>query len=299
MAELRDHKYQEQWEKQIRSDPEVLKDLLGAAFLINTEARRDGTRAVMSHPQLAEYLGVSVSTAQRHIRRLRELGYLELVERGHRRGDGTVTANVYKLTLRFTVDAPAEAEVDPWASPMDDSLQVTQMTDRDPLSAGHLGDLLSEVSTGQIEVSTGQNEVSTGQNEVSTGHPGDRPLFNPSLNPSQIPHASDSPSAGETTGVQTPDHPLGDSSMAVAQSQPEARPSSRPGLDGFGNGKKQDQKRLEEELQCSIRGCGQPQSRHDRWMAMLDADQRHPFEPPTKQATRPRHRRRRTKKARS
>jgi hypothetical protein len=74
MAELRDHKYQEQWEKQIRSDPEVLKDLLGAAFLINTEARRDGTRAVMSHPQLAEYLGVSVSTAQRHIRRLRELG---------------------------------------------------------------------------------------------------------------------------------------------------------------------------------------------------------------------------------
>jgi len=71
----RDHKFQERWEKQIRSDPEVIKDLLGAAFLINTEARRDGTRAVMSHPQLAEYLGVSVSTAQRHIRRLRELGY--------------------------------------------------------------------------------------------------------------------------------------------------------------------------------------------------------------------------------
>ena len=116
MTELRDHKYQEHWEKQIRSDPEVIKDLLGAAFLINTEARRDGTRAVMSHPQLAEYLGVSVSTAQRHIRRLRELGYLDLVERGHRRGDGTVTANVYKLTLRFTVDAQAEAEVDPWAS---------------------------------------------------------------------------------------------------------------------------------------------------------------------------------------
>ena len=181
MTELRDHKYQEQWEKQIRGDPEVLKDLLGVALLINTEARRDGTRAVMSHPQLAQYLGISVSTAQRHIRRLRELGYLDLVERGHRRGDGTVTANVYRLTLRFTADA--EAEVEPWTSPIDDSLQVTQMTDRDPISTGHPDDLLSEVSTCQNSVSTGQIEVSTGQNDVSTGHPGDRPLFNPSLIP--------------------------------------------------------------------------------------------------------------------
>jgi Iron dependent repressor, N-terminal DNA binding domain len=252
IAEVRDHKFQEQWEKQIRSDPEVIKDLLGTAFLINTEARRDGTRAVMSHPQLARYLGVSVSTAQRHVRRLRELGYLDLVERGHRRGDGTVTANVYRLTLRFTVDAPAEAEVDPWESPSNDSQQVTQMTDRDPLSTGHPDDLLSGVSTGQNGVSTGQIEVSTGQDGVSTGHPGDRPLFNPSFNPPQIHHVSGSPSAVET---------------AVAKPEPETHPSRGPGLDGFGigNEKQQDQKRLEEP-QCAVHGCGVTKPNHDRWI---------------------------------
>ena len=281
MIELRDHKYQEQWEKQIRGDPEVLKDLLGVALLINTEARRDGTRAVMSHPQLAQYLGISVSTAQRHIRRLRELGYLDLVERGHRRGDGTVTANVYRLTLRFTADA--EAEVEPWTSPIDDSLQVTQMTDRDPISTGHPDDLLSEVSTCQNSVSTGQIEVSTGQNDVSTGHPGDRPLFNPSFNPSQIHHVGGPPSAGET---------------AVAKPEPETHPSRRPGLDGFGigNEKQQDQKRLEEEPHCAVHGCGVTKPNHDRWMAELSEDTRHTFTPPTQQTTRPRRKRRRTKK---
>jgi Crp-like helix-turn-helix domain len=271
--DFREHKFQERWEKQIRSDPEVIKDLLGAAFLINTEARRDGTRAVMSHPQLAEYLGVSVSTAQRHIRRLRELGYLELVERGHRRGDGTVTANVYRLTLRFTVDAPAEAEaeVEPWAAPSNDSQQVTQVTDRQPLSTGHPDDLLSGVSTGQNKVSTGQNGVSTGQNGVSTGHPGDRPLFNPSFNPSQIHHV-DSPSADET---------------AVAKSEPETHSSRGASMDGFGIGKKQDQKRLEEP-RCQVRGCGIVKANHTRWMSELPADQRHDFQY-TPRLPRPKH----------
>jgi hypothetical protein len=170
---------------------------------------------------------------------------------------------------------------------MDDSQQVSQMTDRDPFSTGHPDDRLSGVSTGQ-------NGVSTGQNGVSTGHPGDRPLFNPSFNPSQIPHASDSPSAGETTGARSPDHPLGDRPMAVAQSQPETRPNRGPGLDGFGNGKRQDQKRLEEEPRC--KNCGVTKTRHNDWNQQLPNDAQHPFTEQSQQPTRPRHRRRRTKK---
>jgi hypothetical protein len=64
--------------------------------------RRDGTRALMSNKLLANKLGVSVATAERRTRELKEFGYLELAEKGGRRGDGTVTANVYDLSQPIT-----------------------------------------------------------------------------------------------------------------------------------------------------------------------------------------------------
>jgi biotin operon repressor len=172
MAEPGNFKFRERWQKQVRKDPQVIKDLLAIALLISTEARGDGTRALMSQQQLAEDLGVSESTAKRRIKKLQELGYLEVVERGGRRGDGTTTANVYELFLPMTqmMDSDQSQQVTQMTS-RNESQQVTQMTYREPP---------------HTQISTGQTDASTGQNGVSTGHSGDPPPIFPSFNPNEL-----------------------------------------------------------------------------------------------------------------
>jgi hypothetical protein len=120
MAEPRDITFREQWWEQILDDPEVVEGLLAAALDISTAARRDGTRALMSRRRLAETLGVSEAMAKRRTWRLQKPGYLQLVEQGRWRGDGTVTANVYDLSLRVTQ-----------MTHRDESQQVTQVTPRE------------------------------------------------------------------------------------------------------------------------------------------------------------------------
>ena len=113
----------------------------------------DGTRALMSNLRLAEILGRDERTVSRYTQQLRDLGYLELTERGHRRGDGTLAANVYELSLQDTQ-----------VTSRDEPQQDTQMSSRDSAEQQH-------------------TEFSTGQNGASTGHPGVHPLFNPSSGP--------------------------------------------------------------------------------------------------------------------
>jgi DNA-binding transcriptional MocR family regulator len=152
MAEPGNFKFRERWCKQVRSDPQVTKDRLAVALLISTEARGDGTRALMSQEQLAKDLGVSVPTIERRIRELKELGYLEVAEKGGRRGDGTVAANVYNLSQPIThvMDSGGSQ---PITQMMDrDSQQGTQMTHRD-------------------EISIHQNGVSTHQNGLLNPSP--------------------------------------------------------------------------------------------------------------------------------
>lgn len=120
MAEPGNLKFRERWWQQVRNDPRVIKDWLAVALLISTEARRDGTRALMSQEQLAEDLGVSVPTVERRIRELKEFGYLEVAERGGRRGDGKAMANKYNLSLPITQMMGS-----------DESQPITQMMDRD------------------------------------------------------------------------------------------------------------------------------------------------------------------------
>jgi DNA-binding transcriptional MocR family regulator len=119
MAELRDHKFREHWWRQIENDPnpDIADGLLAAAYAISTQARVDGTRALISHRRLAQILKRSEATAKRRILELRELGYLVLAERGGHRGGGTSKANVYELSL-------------PAASTQMDSQQVTQVRSR-------------------------------------------------------------------------------------------------------------------------------------------------------------------------
>jgi hypothetical protein len=148
MAEPGDFTFRERWWEQILDDPEVDERLLAAALVISTEARRDGTRALMSRQRLAAILKKSEATAKRRTQQLRELGYLLLVEQGRRRGDGTVTSNVYDLSLR-----------------------VTQMTHRD---AGNFP--ADEFSTGQNGVSTGQT---VSQRVTQMTHPSSLPPLIP------------------------------------------------------------------------------------------------------------------------
>jgi transcriptional regulator with XRE-family HTH domain len=148
--------FRERWWKQVRADRDVTEGLLAAALVISTVARRDGTRALISNQQLADDLGVSLPTVQRRTRELRTLGYLEQVERGHRRGDGTLAANVYALSLRITK-----------VTARDESQHVTQVTARDSTEQQH------------AEISTHQTGTSTHQMGASTHHPDDAPLLNP------------------------------------------------------------------------------------------------------------------------
>jgi hypothetical protein len=110
MAEPRDITFREQWWEQILDDPEVVEGLLAAALAISTAARRDGTRALMSRRRLAETLGVSEATAKRRTWRLQKLGYLQLVEQGRWRGDGSwrpLAASMMILKRKTTNHEPA------------------------------------------------------------------------------------------------------------------------------------------------------------------------------------------------
>lgn len=95
------HKHRDRWASAL-SAAHLPADLDRLALVIALQARNDGTSAVASNEWLAERLGVSVSTAQRQIHKLKTLGWIDLAERGGRNGDGTKRANSYELTIPST-----------------------------------------------------------------------------------------------------------------------------------------------------------------------------------------------------
>jgi hypothetical protein len=123
MGEPRDHKFREQWWRRIEADPnpDITDTLLAAAYAISTQARTDGTRALISIIRLAQILRKNERTARRRVQKLRDLEYLELVERGGHRGDGTVAANVYSLALPPTGEPESDTEMSPWADSQPDT----------------------------------------------------------------------------------------------------------------------------------------------------------------------------------
>ena len=54
---------------------------------------------MISNERIAKAFAIDKSTVKRHTQRLRQLGYLKVTHKGHRRGDGLPTANVYDLCL--------------------------------------------------------------------------------------------------------------------------------------------------------------------------------------------------------
>jgi hypothetical protein len=162
----RDKTFRERWLDQVESDPDLKEGLRLTAYAIARRARwQDGTRALMSNRQLGQILRKGDATVRRRTDELQERGYLERVERGGRRGDGTITANVYDLTQP---DSQPLTQMSGWDDPWDEPQPLTQVSDRDqsqPL----------------------KNASQPLKNDVSTAHPDERPLVVPSLYPLSIP----------------------------------------------------------------------------------------------------------------
>jgi hypothetical protein len=282
MDEPRDHTFREQWWKQILGDPEVGEGLLAAALAISTEVRWDGTRALMSRQRLAENLVVSPATATRRTQELVDLGYLEIVERGGRRGV-IVKANVYDLCLPHR-----RIQVSPW-------------------EAGNFP---------ANDVPSAQNDVPSAQNDVPSAHPGDTPHFTSLINSPKVKRPPANAAGGRPRYKN--DWRAKDLELfraVIAQENDElifiapriyeaiaATGKDWPGkyIDGIaerggsgvseylaslgfdqwaGDDVNQDQKQehLQEEPRCQVADCRQPETNHHLWMAMLDPDRRHPF----------------------
>jgi hypothetical protein len=168
--------FRQVWWRQVRADPDVFGPLLTVALAVSTEAWPDGTQAVMSAPRLAKDLKMGESTARRHLTKLQEMGYLRVTERGHRRGDGSVTANVFELSLPLTQMSDRDVST----SHPDERLSESQPdASEPPVSTAHPDERLSESQKEALAVSTAQNDV-------STAHPGRAPLPIPSKEISQL-----------------------------------------------------------------------------------------------------------------
>jgi hypothetical protein len=287
MGELRDHKFREQWWRRIEADPnpDITDTLLAAAYAISTQARTDGTRALLSIIRLAQILRKNERTARRRVQKLRELGYLELVERGGHRGDGTVAANIYSLSLpsisnqeidkRDTGEPESDTGISPWADSEPDTY----------VSSGDFSQQDTQVSPteeAQPDKSVSQPDKTEAQPDKSTSQPDTQvsaPSFNSSIYPSSNPLAA-SADADAPNSSQHPAFSRDVRDTATPASQPSIQPGGGLGLDdefGIGKNKKQDQKRPEEP-RCQVRGCGIVKANHTRWMAQLPADQRHDFQ---------------------
>jgi DNA-binding transcriptional regulator YhcF (GntR family) len=99
-------------------------------------SRPDGTRALLSTLDMARIGGLSRWTIMRAVKELKEQGWLAVTERGHRRGDGSVTATVYELAipdaLRSTFEQPRDESVSSSLEPHRDSaLSRSQGTRRE------------------------------------------------------------------------------------------------------------------------------------------------------------------------
>src|SRR5690242_10036873 len=97
----RTNRFREAWSRSL-GDARLPADLDRLALVIALAARADGTRAVASNQWLADRLGISISTAQRRVKALKDAGWIDRTEIGRRRGDGSTTANVYELRFPST-----------------------------------------------------------------------------------------------------------------------------------------------------------------------------------------------------
>jgi hypothetical protein len=111
-GDSRTNRWRETWYR--RLDAAALRpDLDRLALVVASRSRADGTRAVAGHRWLANRLDWSESTVKRRLAELASSGWVERTESGRRRGDGTVTANVYRLLIPPGSTGQGAGERDP------------------------------------------------------------------------------------------------------------------------------------------------------------------------------------------
>jgi DNA-binding transcriptional ArsR family regulator len=138
--------------------PEVLR-ATGVALALAATARTDGTRASLSGAQLAQLFagGGTDTTVRRHLKVLREAGWIEQTEQGGRRGN-KVYASIYSLSQPSTqVDARDEVPNRPRLT-----LQPSTQVDASSPQRGprpHLGAGSLEVAPHPVRVPVAMGEV--------------------------------------------------------------------------------------------------------------------------------------------
>jgi len=93
-----------QWEQALRADrhPDKTATLVAVLTTLASYGDLDGTSIRVSQATLAEDVGLSKDRVGLHLRAGVSLGYLVVVKRGHRLGDGTPVASTYRLGLPST-----------------------------------------------------------------------------------------------------------------------------------------------------------------------------------------------------
>lgn len=96
------------WERAILAEPSITGLHLCAVLALGTFMRADGSHARPGFPLLSRMTGVGESTLRRYLATSTARGWLVLVRRGHRLGDGTVVANEYAASVPASTALPGE-----------------------------------------------------------------------------------------------------------------------------------------------------------------------------------------------
>lgn len=96
------------WERAILAEPSITGLHLCAALALGTFMKADGSKARPGFPLLSRMTGVGESTLRRYLAASTARGWLVLVRRGHRLGDGTVVANEYAASVPASTALPGE-----------------------------------------------------------------------------------------------------------------------------------------------------------------------------------------------
>jgi hypothetical protein len=131
------------WNKALRADPRVAKTLMLVLLAAGSYADDiSGKNIFPGAPRLAADTGLGESTVRRHLTTAVQLGYLTLVRRGGRSGDGRRRANEYLRSLPPDLDdttvQPLADEPDETGQPLGEDLSTAhfETVNRSP-AGGH------------------------------------------------------------------------------------------------------------------------------------------------------------------
>lgn len=88
-----------EWERRLRDSRTVIGNQMFVLLALGTYMDADGTNARPGVLKLAVECGLNEKTVRRHLSASVGQGWLALLRRGHRLGDGTAEASEYAATV--------------------------------------------------------------------------------------------------------------------------------------------------------------------------------------------------------